>query len=285
MKNRRICKLTAVMLMMAMVVSMFVFPSIPAKCATAGLTKLEADKVYTALDITGDSKKDRFKIKRSESVGTDKPEYRSFSVSINGKKAFDYTCIYKKVYTHLTPVLISLENGKKFLFISLRNSDTHRSVMTGVFQYKGGKLVQVIDFDEYCKRHCYTWKVVPKSVNGNKVNFTVTMESNEKKGYYTGNIVMQFVYKNGTLKQNDSAAHVDKNTEKFIIGKNTWTYTTPERTQNCYKLLAGDIVIADECRITTKKIQLRVRRGNIKAWMLLSNGVIDRTLYKKDLDK
>ena len=269
--------------MTAMVVSMFVFPAIPAKCAAAGLTKLDADKVYTDLDITGDGKKDRFKIQRTKEK--EKGHYRRFEISVNGKKAYTYTCIYQKVYTHLNPTLISLDNGKKFLFISCRSGDTHRSLTTEVLQYKDGKFEQAIDFDEYCKRHCYNWKAWPKSVKGSKVNFGVSMESNETKGYYTGDILMQFVYKNGTLKQNDSAAHVDKNTDKFIMGINIWTYMTPERKQNCYRLLAGDIVLADECRISPKMLQLRVRRGNIKAWMLLRDGVIDRTLYAKDLKK
>ena len=283
MKNRRICKLTAALLMMTMIVSMFVFPAIPAKCATAGLTKLDVDKVYTDLDITGDRKKDRFRIKRTNE--REDGQYRSFEISVNGKKAYTYTCIYQKVYTHLNPTLISLDNGKKFLFVSCRNGKTHRSLTTEVLQYKGGKFEQVIDFDEYCKRHCYNWKAWPKSVKGNKVNFSVSMESNETKGYYTGDIVMQFEYKGGTLKQNESAAHVDKNTAKFIVGINIWTYMTPDRKQNCYKLLAGDIVLADECRITPKMFQLRVRRGKVKAWMLLRDKVIDRTLYAKDMKK
>ncbi len=283
MKNRRICKLAAALMMMTMVVSMFIFPGLPVRSATSGLTKLKADKVYTNLDITSDGKKDRFRIQRTKEK--EKGHYRRFEISVNGKKAYTYTCVYQNVYTHLNPTLISLDNGKKFLFISCRNGDTHRSLTTEVLQYKDGKFEQVIDFDEYCKRHCHTWKAWPKSVSGNKVNFGVSMESSETKGYYTGDIGMQFAYKDGTLKQNSSAAYVDQDTAKFIIGINIWTYLKPDKKQNCYKLLAGDIVLADECRITPKKLLLRVRRGNIKAWMQVRDGVMDRTLYTKDLEK
>ena len=283
MKNKRICKLTSALLMMAMIASMLLFPGIPAQCATAGLTKLNADKVYTNLDITGDGKKDRFKIRRTKEK--EAGHYRRFEISVNGKEAYTYTCIYQKVYTNLNPTLISLDNGKKFLFISCRSKDTHRSLTTEVLQYKGDKFEQVIDFDEYCKRHCYNWKAWPKSVKGNKVNFSVSMESSETKGYYTGDLVMQFAYKDGTLKQNSSAAHVDKDHAKFIIAKNTWTYLAPDMKTTCYKLLAGDIVLADQCRITPKKLLLRVRRGNVKAWMLFKDGVMGKTLYKEDLEK
>lgn len=270
-------------MMMTMVVSMFIFPGLPVRSATSGLTKLKADKVYTNLDITSDGKKDRFRIQRTKEK--EKGHYRRFEISVNGKKAYTYTCVYQNVYTHLNPTLISLDNGKKFLFISCRNGDTHRSLKTEVLQYKDDKFEQVIDFDEYCKRHCCTWKAWPKSVSGNKVNFGVSMQSSETKGYYTGDLVMQFVYKDGTLKQNGSAAHVDQDTAKFIIGINIWTYLSPARKQLCYKLLAGDIVMADECRISPKRLQLRVRRGNVKAWMLLRDGVIAKTLYKEDLEK
>ena len=283
MKNKRICKLTFALLMMAMIASMLLFPGIPAQCATAGLTKLNADKVYTNLDLTGDGKKDRFKIQRTKEKA--KGHFRRFEISVNGKKAYTYTCIYQNVYTHLNPTLISLSNGKKFLFISCRNGDTHRSITTDVLQYKDDKFEPVIDFDEYCKRHCCTWKAWPKSVKDNKVNFGVSMEISKTKGYYTGDIVMQFVYKGGTLKQNDSAAHVDQDTAKFIIGIDTWTYLKPDATNTCYKLLAGDMVLADQCRISPKTMYLRVRRGNVKAWMLLKDGVIGKTLYKKDLEK
>ena len=106
-------------MMMTMVVSMFIFPGLPVRSATSGLTKLDADKVYTDLDITGDGKKDRFKIQRTKEK--EKGHYRRFEISVNGKKAYTYTCIYQKVYTHLNPTLISLDNGKKFLFISCRS--------------------------------------------------------------------------------------------------------------------------------------------------------------------
>ena len=33
-------------------------------------------------------------------------------------------------------------------------------------KYKGDKFEQVIDLDEYCKRHCYNWNAWPKSVKG-----------------------------------------------------------------------------------------------------------------------
>ena len=66
MKKKGICKLTSAVLMMAMIVSLLLIPGIPAQCATAKLTKLSADKVYTNFDLTGDGKKDRFKIQRTK---------------------------------------------------------------------------------------------------------------------------------------------------------------------------------------------------------------------------
>ena len=66
MKKKGICKLTSAVLMMAMIVSLLLIPGIPAQCATAKLTKLSADKVYTNFDLTGDGKKDRVKIQRTK---------------------------------------------------------------------------------------------------------------------------------------------------------------------------------------------------------------------------
>ena len=273
-------KVTAAMLTVAMVAALFMVPAIPARCATAKLTDLKPDKVYTTLDVTGDGKADRFKIQRPKWTGPSRPNYKSFTISVNGKKAYQFKTSNGDGYFNLNPTLITLQNGKKFLFITCGNGDTYISMLTAVFQYKGGKFVKVVDFNQYCKAHCYSWYVWPKTVNGNKVDFDVSMYSpTSSKGYFNGDLTMQFVYQSGSLKQNSAAARVNKDCGRIRVGKKVWAYTTPARTKNAFKLLAGNVVGVDQCRISSTRLLLRVKKGSKYGWILLGNGVTAQAIY------
>ena len=276
MKKRKTYNLIAVLLAIVMIVPLIIIPKISVKCETAKLTELKPDQVYTTLDVTGDGKKDRFKVQRPKLVGKGRPYYKSFTISVNGKTAYQFKTSNGKGFYNLNPILITLGNGKRYLFITCGNGDTYESFLTAVFQYKRGKFVKVIDFDQYCKRHTYSWIAWPISVNGNRINFDMQMYScnNPNLGYYEGSFTMQFVYQSGTLKQNSSAAFVNNGPRKIRIGKNIWAYTTTDRVNNAFKLLEGDIVTYDQLRISSTRMLLRVKKGTRYGWILLGKGVI-----------
>ena len=247
------------------------------------INRLEPDHEYTSLDVTGDGKRDRFKISMSGWDRSTRPGYTRFSISLNGKTAYQYTCPDGEDYFRLEPTLFKLNNGKVFLFISNNDGEDHYySPFNMVLQYNNGKFVTAVNLDKIYKPHCISCTSGPISVSGNNVTFHISMFSkswafyNNRKGYFDGHILMQYVYQDGTLKEKNSAAQLDSDYSRmFTLGKKVSAYTNADRTQYAFTINKGETVTADQCRITSSKMLLRVKKGSQYGWILLGDGVLE----------
>ena len=244
------------------------------------LNMLEQNHEYTSLDITGDGKKDRFKILVSGWDGKSRPGYKNVAISVNGKTAYRFNCTegMDDIFL-LQPTLIRLENGR--VFLSLTNNDGEDgfySPLNVLLQYKNGEFATVFDFDKIFKPHCRSCTCGPIAVSGNNVSFGVhmfTWPDYSDKGYFKGNIRMQFIYRDGTLRENSTATCVSEDSSTICICKNISAYSDPDQKNFAFSLNKGEEVTADKCSITPSKMLLRVKKGSKYGWILLGKGVID----------
>ena len=256
----------------AVILCMFLlsFPAIPAECATSrGITTLKPNVAYTSYDFTGDGKKDRFKYKQS---GKNDGYYKNIEITVNGKVAFRLTDRYG--FYRSTVKLLTLSNGKKFLFVNTQG-DNGDGRVKAVLQYKNGKYTKAVDFLSLLRNHGTHNDVAVSSVKGSSVVFKVYLMS-----FATGttDYTMQFDYKSGTLKQNIYAAKVaaiytmgGNPTRTMYVNKTINAYTNMNASQRAFVLHRGDKVTIDQCRIASSRMLLRVRRGSRYGWIIAAD--------------
>ena len=242
--------------------------AIPAKCATSGgITTLKPNVVYSSYDFTGNGKKDRFKFKP---CGKNGDYYNKIEISVNGKIAYQQSGDY---YYNTTLKLLTLSNGKKFLFVNTVG-DNEDGPLKAVLQYKNGKYVKVLDFNKILGKHGGHHNVYVSSVKGTAVTFKVFLMSwSVGNSYYS----MQYAYQSGTLKQNSSAARlisvnlIRGNTRTLYVNKTINVYTTASTNQRAFVLHYGDKVTIDQCRISSTRMLLRVKYGNRYGWIIAAS--------------
>lgn len=98
-----------------------------------------AGKTWTRYDITGDGKKDRIKVvrKKSQYDGC----WNGADIYVNNTKV----CAINKAFMDMSIRIITLSNGKPFLCLR-GGTDNDISVFHGLYQYRNGKIVQVVNF-------------------------------------------------------------------------------------------------------------------------------------------
>lgn len=159
--------------------------------ANPAMVKLELNRTTTSYDITGDGKKDTLRI--SGIPVPDIDGYRRLTVYVNGKQVFCDAGSYSYFYT-FEASLCTLANGKPFLYLynPLDNGD---ATVCGIYQYKGGKLRRVFDFNTFYQPGSHQNGTAVR-VSGNRLIVRERVMS-----HALGNIEADFTlkYKNGTL--------------------------------------------------------------------------------------
>ena len=261
-KNLRIISLLMTLVMAVTIV----FVPIQSQAASGSIKKLKAEKTYKSYDVTGNGKKDTIKITQS---GYNGDMYKSFKISINGKKAYSYTEREYPGFYEVEAKLITLSNNKKFLFVNSYSWDGD-STICAIFKYKSGKLKKVVDFVKYYQKYGYHGGADVTGVAGNsiKVKFWTVNYSIGLSDYQ-----MTFRYKGGTLKQDKTKAKLingwrDGNkTKRFTINKSIKAYTSPTSGTTAFKLKYGDVITIDQVRVTSSKMMFRVKCGSRTGWI------------------
>ncbi|MCI8327719.1 MAG: hypothetical protein HFI37_08100 [Lachnospiraceae bacterium] len=142
-------------------------PSKTANAAKAAKVKLKEGKTYKNYDITGDKKKDTIRIQGTKDQYGD--YYEKISVIVNGKTAISWN--HPSAY-HINATLCTLKNGKPFLYLYFPGDNGDG--VNGIFQYKKGKLKQIINNDTLKRSSNQTSKI--KCYGG----LTLTAQKNMK---------------------------------------------------------------------------------------------------------
>ena len=284
-----------------LVLTAALFIAVPVSAeAKAANNKLKVNQTYTKYDITGDKKADTLLI--SGNWNQQYGGYVGYEVYVNGKSALkkksgyglDYSIgvrrnVLKKsnkygpIYS-LDIRRLELQNGKTFLSIvpGTYNDDVPGAA---IYQYKDGKLKQVIDLNAMSKIGFHN-SIGSIKVSGNKITVKYRVMS-----YSLGGISfsLDYQYKNGKMVQKTTNTKVSET----IINYQKKTYWTANKTMKVLKspggkktatLVKGKKVKIDRIYINMKhnQIYLHVKiKGGKSGWVKGLTKYPSKTLFKE----
>lgn len=236
-------------------------PEIKGNAQTASIKSLKANYTYKSFDITGDGKKDSFRIKQTNAYGGC---YMLCQIYVNGKVAYQI----RGAYYSTSSKMITLSNGKKYLYL-YNVCDNNDGPICAVLKYKGGKFVRVVDFRKLFAKHgAHSFGMVT-GVNGNTIQVRAfTMSYTLGSSDYG----LQYIYSDGTLKQKTKVARLlgaypdGKKTRCFTVKKPFNVYSNTSLSTVAFRLKKGDKIMIDQCRITSNYMLLQVKFGKKTGW-------------------
>lgn len=237
-------------------------PGIRGNAQTASLKSLKANYTYKAFDVTGDGKKDSFRIKQSDVYGG---VYTRCQLLVNGKVAYQV----RGDYYSTSSKLITLSNGKKYLYL-YNVCDNNDGPICAVLKYKNGKFVKVVDFRKLFAKHGSHSFGMVTGVNGNTIQVRAFTMSYILASSDYG---LQYVYSGGTLKQKTKVARLlgaypdGKKTRCFTVKKAFNVYSSTSMSAVAFKLKKGDKIMINQCRITSNYMLLQIKFGKKTGWI------------------
>lgn len=220
---------------------------------------LQANRTYSSYDITGDRKNDKIKIKSN-------PGSHSVSVVVNGKTVYS---AHPKYFEDVTAKLYTLKNGKPFLYLFAWDI-TDSSDVNGVFQYKSGKLKQVINFNTFFAKYGNHQSGQILGVDGNTLHTRFFLMS-----WSTGvsNINVDYKYKSGSLKRTSNTfiyegLHtLDGNASTFKAGKVIKAYTSVKSVKKAFTIPKNARVAVTKCYNNGKTMMIQVKYKGKYGWI------------------
>lgn len=257
----------------AMFVCLLFVPVQKAEAATAGMTTLKVNKTYTSYDITGDGKKDTIKITPQKVKG----EYTSLVISVNGKKT-----TVKGHYYSVTTKLITLSNGKKYLWVR-GQSDNNDDPFQALYKYSSGKMKKALDFSSKIKNFGKHPGTIVTKVSGNKIyveQFLMSAPLGSVGFNYT------YEYKSGSFSRTSSTASIKYvsclNGGYGTLKKSKILYTSSSCTKK-YKTLAKSTKVKPlkiYMNGTTISVYVKTKSGST-GWLKCSRSFSNGTLLKE----
>ena len=182
-----------------------------------------------------------------------------FSVVMTGKESKRVNGLYKPETREILLHNKNFHTDNELIYTAIHEY-THHLINEEQIQANGGR-----EPPHQARSHTnYFW-----------AKFHALLETASDKGYYKGNIRMQFTYRDGTLKENSTATCVSEDYRTVCIGKNVSAYTDPDQKSFAFSLNKGEEVTADKCSVSPAKMLLRVKKGSKYGWILLGKGVLD----------
>ena len=222
---------------------------------------IQPGKTWTRYDITGDGKKDRIKVvrKKSQYDGC----WNGADIYVNNTKV----CAINKAFMGMSIRIITLSNGKPFLCLR-GGTDNDISVFHGLYQYRNGKIVQVVNFiNETYGRPVNEAKIY---LSGNTVRVRT-----EAMSYSLGYCTTEFTYKyqKGTLLRTSNYGKyiklnaANKRTGLFSAAKNIQAYTTPTSGSKAFVIRKNTGVKILNFWTAGNKMYIRVKNGSKTGWI------------------
>ena len=249
--------LTICMFLMGLVI----FSVLPVQAAAPKMYTLQPGKTYDQYDITGDGEKDKLKIVQVE--GAYDGYWAELNLYVNSKKAGTI----KGSFNEMSARIITLSNGKSFLCVR-GCTDNDISIFNGLYQYRNGKIVQVVNF----LNTIYGRPVNDAAIylNGNSVTVR-TEEMSYSLGYCT--TAYTYKYQNGSLVRTSNYGKytrlnaADKTTGLFTAAKNIQAYKGPGSAEKAFAIRKNSTVKILNCWTSGNKMYIRVKCGSKTGWI------------------
>lgn len=258
MKKGRAKKLLGICIFL---MGFMIFSVLPVQAAAPRMYTIQPGKTWTKYDITGDGKKDKIKVvrKKSQYDGC----WNGADIYVNNTKV----CAINKSFMDMSIRIITLSNGKPFLCLR-GGTDNDISVFHGLYQYRNGKIVQVVNFiNETYGRPVNEAKIY---LSGNTVRVRT-----EAMSYSLGYCTTEFTYKyqKGTLLRTSNYGKyiklnaANKRTGLFAAAKNIQAYTTPTSGSKAFVIRKNTGVKILNFWIAGNKMYIRVKNGSKTGWI------------------
>jgi hypothetical protein len=238
----------------------------PVQAATASFVTLKDGKTYTKYDVTGDGKKDTVSFK------SEMKNVFTFRAYVNKKCALtveldDYP------YYYTTIKLITLKNGKKYLYLHLAGDDDDGPY--DLYTYKNGKFKKEVNLIKNVPNGYMPTPEISK-VSGNKIYFKTTY-CTDVVGGMRYNFTYQ--YKSGKLKLTSntfkvtgygisSKGGIAKKAGTFSLAKSVKLYSKKTLKGKTFTLSKGTKVKVTKIYITSKTVSYYVKASNGKSGWL-----------------
>lgn len=231
--------------------------SIHSQAAQSGKSvyTLKPGVTYKKYDITGDKKADTILIKK---VRNTKYGYDSgMKVLINGKTAYSFSNDY---YFDTSIKLYTLQNKKPFLYL-YAIADNCDGPVCGVFQYSGGKLKKIINFQTLYKDGCHQYGQV-KKISGNNLvikGYAMSWAMASMEYEYT------YKYTSGTLQRTSKTGTVTSGIMKYqklswlTTRKSIDFYKSATSKKKSSTIKTGTKLKVTHCYINGSTIMLKVK--------------------------
>ena len=211
----------------------------------------------SSYDITGDQKPDDIMLDA---------DYQKAYVYINNKLC----CTVKlgSYYHGILAKIYTLKNGKPFLYL-YSNEIIHYGPTCGLYQYRSGKMVQIINFNKVLKGG-YEYYCEDIKVKNNTLTATIYMWS-----YSLGEsrYDLDYVYKKGTLKQKNAFARIRVNdfqrnpAKQLVVNKTIDVYSKVSNGKKVYTLEKGNRVNFDKLYHGVHGEWIRVKFNGKYGWI------------------
>lgn len=244
------------------------FAMIPTKAvqaANSSSVTIMENRKYKSYDITGDQKKDTFYIK---TISDEYGNFKTAVVSINGKAVWQ---IKNKHFYDMKAKLITLSNGKPFLYL-YAVADNGGGPVCGLFQYKSGKLRQVINFKTLFKDYGMHQNGDIVKIGKDRVTARFYVMSYSLGPSY---VDYTYVYQSGTLKRTSSTGSFyftsGKNTRTLTVNKAMSAYKTAGSSNRAFTLKKGSQVTLGKCWVNSGRVYLQVKYNGKYGWIKALN--------------
>lgn len=254
----------------------------------AGKVALKANKKYTGYDVNGDGKKDIIEIKDYIS-GDELSVINCTKVFVNGKCALTAKNGEWGYYDE-TIQLITLKNGKVYLFVYLSGEDGDGPI--DIYEYKSGKFKKCINILNELKYVGYHTDAKVRKVDGNKLIITAGSMS-----YAVASVDMEWIYeyKNGKLQLASKNHKVLKyyafdedynikkgNTPYLTATKDLKLYPTYKAKNAAFLLKKGEQVKILSFYISGKTVRCKVKTKNGKiGWFVAPADTLEGVYFKE----
>lgn len=229
---------------------------------------LKSGKTYTQYDVTGDKKKDKFKITLDKK---DKDGWNHrINLFINGRR-------YKLKSGGILDAeatIVKLKNGNIYINVIDASGTAGSFQINSLYQYKKGKLVKVLDLTVNKQKCLNLANRLILKVSGN----TLVVEEDEvNTALGVGIYIFNYNYKNGKfVKENigkiKNIGFEDHDGCRGTMRRTKTLYTSPNFKKALGKIKAGEKADAIRIYLTKNKISIKLKtKDGRTGWVKCNN--------------
>ncbi len=220
---------------------------ISSRAAEPGVTKLYRNRTYSNYDLDGNGKNEKIVYKRS-------------AVYVNGKK------IYSLKGYETDCRIITLKNGKQFLYVFAGEDGSPKSTYK-ILRYRKGKATVVADLSGLMKNYHNSSAIMWAWNTGVWVSDNTVRVFISEMNWTVGSkvFVIEYSYKNGTLKRKSNSGSVIDRYGYLYAAKSFSTYKSAGSKKKAFTVKKGEKISVTGYTLKSNVLYLKLRNTQGKS--------------------